>query len=137
MEEVSAIVRDFDDIFRHTHWPIMPLMLMHFILPFSPVCIAACCRQRRESQVKEAVAKWNAKLVPRGAHLEMAPSLVVLGVTHSGPFMYLVRHDDQGIHVVEAIEVTCESPLVVPSAPPMHKGDVPLAVVAQGMDGRG
>jgi len=60
-DKVNELCEEMDEIFHSTGMPMFPCLLHHFCLPFSPICAAAYCGQRRRSELSEAIEKFNTK----------------------------------------------------------------------------
>ena len=60
-DKVNELCQEMDEIFHSTGMPMFPCLLHHFCLPFSPICAAAYCGQRRRSELFEAIEKFNTK----------------------------------------------------------------------------
>lgn len=68
MQEINDFVRDINDILQRTNLPIMPLIFMHFCIPFSPICCLFCASSTRQNRLKRYVEQVNEKLKPRNCH---------------------------------------------------------------------
>ncbi len=69
-DELTRLTNEGNEILRTTHMPPMPIIFMHFCIPFSPICIISCYAQKRESRLKELCEKWNKEVfLSRGCHM--------------------------------------------------------------------
>lgn len=135
MGEVNSFRTEFNDIFRTTHIPQMPAMFLHFCIPFSPICLMSYYSQKRERKVKAAVEEWNAKLVPRGAHIEIGSHVGVV-------ILYLVRHEVTSepnnafpVRNTQAVELIESPDKLSPRANYIPMAKV-IPITAQAMDDR-
>lgn len=68
LEEVNSFVREVNDILQRTHLPMFPLIFMHFIIPFSPICFLSCATSSRQKKLQELIERTNETLKSRNCH---------------------------------------------------------------------
>jgi len=79
---------------------------LHFVVPFSPVCLLSCYRSRRSKGIENLLQLKNAELTKRNCHWEYtAGRYTTYGgsgddryIVNMGSFMALVRHDTSQTH---------------------------------------
>jgi hypothetical protein len=68
LQEVNEFVDKINGILRDTHMPMIPLMLTHFCVPFSPICVLSHYASKRLVQLKALVEEMNTKASVRDSH---------------------------------------------------------------------
>ena len=55
-----------DQALKSTHMPVFPLILTHFLIPFSPVCAMMYYRSKRVQKTQGILRKYNDKMAGTG-----------------------------------------------------------------------
>lgn len=68
--ELSRLVEEGNHILRTTHMPVLPIIFMHFCIPFSPICIIASYANSRQEKLRALCKKWNDEVfLARNCHM--------------------------------------------------------------------
>lgn len=59
LQELSLFVDEVNHILERTYIPPLPLLFLHFCIPFSPVCIMSCFASSRQKALRELVDAKN------------------------------------------------------------------------------
>jgi len=65
-EQFAQAKKEIDEIFDTTMWPKCPCGLVHFCIPFSPICAFAWYANRRQAALEAWRDRENARLAPQG-----------------------------------------------------------------------
>jgi hypothetical protein len=68
LEEVNSFVREVNEILSRTHLPTFPLLFMHCIIPFSPICFLSCAASSRQKKLLNLIERTNESLKSRNCH---------------------------------------------------------------------
>ncbi len=61
-DEVNQLIDRVNETIARNHLPFCPFTLLHILLPYSPLCIAAYYASRRQKKLREIVGDANAFL---------------------------------------------------------------------------
>ena len=62
---------DTAEIFHETGMPMIPCLFHHFCLPFSPICAAMYCANKRKSKLEDLLKEFNhEKALEKGIFVE-------------------------------------------------------------------
>ena len=57
--DIRELMEDTAKIFHETGMPMLPCLLHHFCLPFSPICAAMYCANQRKSRLDDLIKDFN------------------------------------------------------------------------------
>lgn len=74
LAELNDVVNKANSIVENNFIPPMPLLFLHFCIPFSPICIMGCYASALDSKLNELVAQLNTSVYQqRGCHWYESP----------------------------------------------------------------
>mmetsp|Transcript_33913 Transcript_33913/g.58255 ORF Transcript_33913/g.58255 Transcript_33913/m.58255 type:complete len:177 (-) Transcript_33913:157-687(-) len=69
--DYSVMVTELDQALKSTHLPVFPLILIHFLIPFSPICAMSYYSSKRVQKTRKILHKYNDKMAGSGYFWEI------------------------------------------------------------------